>query len=456
MYFKQLFTPGLAHCSYVVGGKNECLVVDPSRDIQRYLEAAEEFGLPITGIIETHLHADFISGHMDLAQLTGATIYAAQSANCAYEHKALIEGQPIEHDTLRIELIDIPGHTPESAIFLVSDLERGEEPILVLSGDALMVGDVGRPDLFPDRKEELAEKLYHSLRKMEELGDNLELYPAHGMGSLCGRDLSAKLSSTVGTEKKYNYAFSTHPLENFKKEMLEGMPEAPDHFARCSEINRQGPTLVSELENPQPMDPETFEKHILEGALVLDVRDSLAFNSAHVPGSYCIPVKSNFSTFAGWVLPPDKNLILVGESPGDVEDAVVMLRRVGLDLTVGFLEGGIGSWINQGMKVSNLHSISVHDFKEQLKEERSLFVDTRGRSEWEEKRIEGTVHGSTPDLRHLFADQDVDQPFVVFCNTSNRSVLGASLLKRRGFTNVTHVIGGITGWENAGYPLVEE
>ncbi len=456
MFFKQLFIPGLSHCYYVIGGVKECLVVDPPRDIQGCLEAAREFGLPITGIIETHLHADFISGHMDLAQATGATIYAAQSANCAYEHTALIEGEPVEHDTFRIELVDTPGHTPESAIFIITDLERGKEPLLVFSGDVLMVGDVGRPDLFPDRKEELAEKLYQSLRKLEKLGDNLELYPAHGMGSLCGRALSAKLSSTVGTEKKYNYAFATHPEENFKKEMLEGMPEAPDHFARCSEINRQGPTLVSQLEDPRPMDVESFQESITQGALVLDVRDSLTFKSAFVPGSYCVPVKSNFSTFAGWVLPPDKELILVGDNPGEIEEAVVMLRRVGLDRTVCFLEGGIDQWINQGRETADIKNMSVHGMRESLKKGDTLFVDTRLKSEWEEGHIEGTVHGPTPDLRHLFADQPADRPIAVFCNTSNRSILGASLLKRRGFNNVIHVAGGFTGWKNAGYPLEGE
>lgn len=456
MYFKQIYTPGLAICSYVVGGKEECLVVDPPRDIASCIEAAKEFGLPITGILETHLHADFVSGHMDLARVAGATIYAARSARCAYEHVALSEGQPVDHDTLRLELLETPGHTPESAVFLVSDLERTGAPVLVFSGDTLLVGDVGRPDLFPDRKEELVEKLYQSLRKIESLGDNLELYPAHGMGSLCGRSLSAKLSSTVGTEKRYNYAFSIHPVSRFREELLAGMPEAPDHFSRCSEINRQGPPLVSQIEPPRAFNPGVFRKLASEGHLVLDVRDNLAFPPAHIPGAYSIPVNSNFSTFAGWVLPPDRPLLLVGDNREEIEDAVIKLRRVGLDLAAGFLEGGMENWINRGMEIGTLQSISVHRLKQRLPEKETLFLDTRLKSEWENGHIEGTVHVPTPDLRHRFREYPPDHPIVVFCSTSKRSVLGASILRQRGFSNVTQVVGGTTGWENAGYPLVKE
>ncbi len=455
MHFKRIFTGGLAQCSYVIGGQNACLVVDPPRDIQRCLDAADEFGLPVTGIIETHLHADFISGHMDLARATGATIYAAQSARCNFEHVALSEGKHVDHDTLRIELMETPGHTPESAVFLISDLTRTEDPVLVFSGDALLVGDVGRPDLFPDRQEELAQKLYQSLRKIEKLEDNLELYPAHGMGSLCGRSLSAKLSSTIGTEKKYNYAFSFHPEEKFMREILEGMPEAPDHFGRCSEINRQGPPLVSAMEEPVPLKAAEFQKLAREDHLVLDVRDSLSFTAAHIPGAYCIPVLSNFSTFAGWVLPPEKPLLLVGNTRGDIAEAVIMLRRVGLDLIKGYLEGGMEEWINLGMETERLKNMSIHDLKERLSEPDTFFVDTRMKSELAGVSIKGTIHGSTPDLRYLFGDRPAHQPFVLFCNTSNRSILGASILQRRGFTNITHVVGGTTAWENAGYPLIK-
>lgn len=338
---------------------------------------------------------------------------------------------------------------------MVSDLERTEDPLLALSGDALLVGEVGRPDLFPDRKNELEQKLYHSLRKLEKLEDHLELFPAHGMGSLCGRSLSAKLSSTVGVEKKYNYAFSIHPEERFVKEILTGMPEAPDHFARCSEINRQGPPLVSKLKNPAALEPLVFQKLASEDHLVLDVRDNLAFVSAHIPGAYCIPVESKFSTYAGWVLPPDKPLLLVGSSHAEIEEAVIKLRRVGLDLIEGYLEGGMEEWVNRGLEPNMMQSVSVHKLKERLSEKDTLFIDTRLKSEWDEGHIEGTVHGPTPDLRFLFSDRPDDQPLMVFCNSSNRSILGASLLMSRGFRNVTQVLGGTTGWENAGYSLVK-
>ena len=452
MYLTQIYTPGLAHCSYVVGGTKECLVVDPSRDIHRYLAWADSFGCPITGIIETHLHADFVSGHVELAEATGARVYAPRAARCEFPHVALEDGEETGFDTLLIRLMETPGHTPEGALFIISDLQRGPVPTLAFTGDTVLVGDVGRPDLFPAIKEDLAAKLYHSLRRVEGLRDNLEIYPAHGMGSLCGRSLSAKLSSTLGTERLYNYAFHLHPEERFVRDLLTGMPEAPDHFARCSEINRKGPGLTRDLPSPPGLKPREFASLLEEGYTVLDTRDQLAFAGGHVPGAYFIGLRGNFSTYAGWLLPPGNPLLLVLEEPADLSPALTGLRRVGLDNVAGYLEGGMTAWANSGLETAHVKNISVPELRRRMG---SVFVvDTRSRSEWDQGHIEGTVHVPTASVRQQYREWPQEKPITVICNTGSRSMMAASLLKQRGFQKVINVVGGTTAWEAAGYPLV--
>jgi len=453
MYLKQFYTPGLAHCSYLIGGEDECLIVDPSRDVEKYIKTARSHGLKITGIIETHLHADFVSGHMDLMEATGATLYAAEIAGFDVPHVAIKDQESVELETLRIQVIETPGHTPEGAVFVVSDLERGELPLLALTGDTLLVGDVGRPDLFPDLKEDLAQKLYYSLKRLEDLEDGVEVYPAHGMGSLCGRSLSAKLSSTLGTERAYNYALKIESLEQFVKELLTGMPEAPDHFARCSEINRMGPPSLSSLGLPKRTEPREFARLVDEGHVIVDARDQLAFSSGHIPGSYCLGLGGNYSTFSGWVLPPDKPLLLVVESESDLDGAVLGLQRVGLDNMAGFLDGGMTGWINAGMDVGQVESISVREFKKRLEAGAVLGVDTRMKSEWDDGYIAGTIHAPAPDVRHRYTEWDPDKPIAVICSTGNRSIMAASLLKQRGFKRVINVTGGVTAWVAAGYQI---
>jgi len=453
MNFTQMYTPGLAHCSYMMAGEKACIVVDPARDVGQYVAQARAWNQPITAIIETHLHADFVSGHLELARMTGATIYAPAVANCEFAHRAMNDGEELTIDSFKIKMIETPGHTPEGACFVVSDLTRGPEPCLVFTGDTLLIGDVGRPDLFPDKKEQLATSLYQSLRKLEKLGDNVELYPAHGAGSLCGRALSAKLWSTVGNERLYNYALSVHPLESFKHALLTGIPEAPDHFARCSEINRRGPALVSDLAAPRSLSPRQFAELAAEGHSVVDIRDQLAFAGAHIKDAYALSIKGNFATFAGWVLPPEKPLLLVLENETDLNAALTGLRRVGLDNVVGFLAGGMTAWANAGMDADSLESISVPELRRRLDAGAVHVIDTRLRSEYDAGHIEGAVLIAAPDARDEHPALKPERSLAVICNTGNRSVLAASLLRQRGFKHVVNVIGGTTAWQAAGYPL---
>jgi glyoxylase-like metal-dependent hydrolase (beta-lactamase superfamily II)/rhodanese-related sulfurtransferase len=456
MEFKQIYTKGLAHCSYVIGGKSQCVVVDPGRDVEPYIEAAAAFKLPITGIIETHLHADFVSGHIELAERTGATIYITAQAKAEYKHYAMEDGEEILIDTLLIRMIDTPGHTPEGAVYIVSDLERGKEPILAFTGDTLLVGDAGRPDLFPEQKEELAAKLYASLRRIEEIGDNVEVYPAHGAGSLCGKALSSKLSSTVGTERLHNPALNIHPEEVFVRAFLEGMPEAPDHFSRCSETNRIGAPPVYALKRPVAYGPREFLDLAQSGHLVVDTRDQLSFAAAHIPGAYGLSLKGNFATFSGWILSPDRPLLLVTDSPSEYQAALRGLHSVGLDRIVGYLEGGMDAYEDSGYRTARLESISIVELKERMDAGELLVVDTRLKSEYDKEHIAGTLHAAAPDVRTRYKEWEGDKTLAFICNTGNRSLLAGSLMLNLScMDTVINVIGGTTAWTKLGYPIVK-
>lgn len=457
MEFKQIYTPGLAHCSYVVGGKHSCVVIDPAREVTQYIAIANSLGLSIDGIIETHLHADFVSGHVELSELTGATIYITEKAHADFEHRALKDGETFKIDTLLFKMLDTPGHTPECTVFLMSDLSRGEEPVLAFTGDTLLVGDAGRPDLFPDKKEELAGKLYHSLRRIEQLSDSIEMYPAHGAGSLCGKSLSSKLSSTIGTEKIHNPAMLKHPEGDFVNSFLAEMPEAPDHFSRCSEINRKGAPAVSKLEKPVGYSPVEFLKLSKSGYVVVDARDQLSFGAAHIPGAYGLSLRGNFATFSGWVLPPDKPLLLVLDDMVDLPVVLKALYSVGLDNVAGYLKGGMGVYATSGLETARLESISVTEAKRRYDNGEIMLIDTRLKSEWDSGHISCTLHIPAPDVRKKYHDLEGDKPVAFICNSGNRSLLAASLmLNLSQAKNVINVIGGTTAWIALGYPTVVE
>lgn len=458
MEFKQFYTPGLAHLSYVISGKTSCIVIDPARDITQYLRFAETVGLPITAVILTHLHADFIAGHIELAQRTGAEIFMSKKAEASFHHYAVSNGEEFKHDKFLIKMLDTPGHTPEGSVFLVSDLERGPIPALMFSGDTLLVGDVGRPDLFPHIKEELALFLYHSLRRIEKLGDHIEVYPAHGAGSLCGKKLSAKLSSTIGTECLYNSPLNIESENEFVRQLLQGMPEVPDHFSRCSRINRSGPSLISSLPRPKAYLPKEILNFAEEEYLIVDTRDQLSFCSAHIPGAYGLSLKGNFATYAGWVLPPEKPLLLIVDSNNDLEAALKGLYSVGLDNVAGYLSGGMAAWIASGLKTARIENISAEELKERLRKNELMLVDTRLKSEYDLSHIPGSIQIAAPDIRHRYRElEEGDKPPAFICNTGSRSLLAASLMMRYSrLENVINIIGGTRSWEEMGYSLINQ
>lgn len=453
MVIQQFFVNGLSHLSYLVGGSKTCAVIDPRRDVQIYLDTAKAMGLKITHVLETHLHADFISGHLDLAEKTEAKIYTPKAAKCEFEQMNLSEGDSLEIEDMEFKILETPGHTPEHICYVAIDHSRGEDPVALFCGDTLFVGDVGRPDLFPRVAKELASKLYDSLQKLAKLPDFSEVYPAHGAGSFCGRALSAKRTSTIGYEKKYNDAFQTKDRNKFIELLTTDMPEVPDHFTRCSEVNRKGPTLVKNLPPLSPFDPSSFSRKAKErNTAILDIRPYEAFGGNHIAGSYHIDLGGNFSTFAGWILPPDVNILLVVERSEQAEEVVVQLQRVGLDRTIGYLNGGMYEWAKAGLPMEHVPQLSADDLKRRITSGAAInLVDVRAKREYLTGHIEGSINIPAPDLRKRFNDLDPKVLTVVICNTGHRSSLGASILKQNGFKEVINLAGGMMGYNAAGY-----
>ncbi len=453
MLLVHLFTPKIAHSSYMLVGKASCAVVDPRRDVDKYVSEARRLGVRITHVLETHLHADFVSGHMDLAARTGAVIYAPASADCAFDHVALSEGDVVELEDMRLEVIETPGHTPEHVGYVVTDTSRGASPVGVFTGDTLFVGDVGRPDLFPDRAEELARKLLDSLHtKLLALPDHCEVYPAHGAGSLCGRSVGAKYRSTIGYERRHNPALAIRDEAQFVRSLTTDMPPAPDHFGRCSEINRRGPTLVTDLPPVAELRPADFRARLKGGSAAVDVRTYTGFAGLHVLDAWHLDLAANFPTFAGWVLPPDDDLVLVCDGPKQGGEAALWARRVGLDRIRGQLQGGVEAWAVSGGNTESVRLVSAEMLHERVTGERGfVLVDVRSPDEFADTHIAGAVNIPAPDLRTRHHELDPGRPTYLVCSSGSRASLGASILMRQGFRDLYVVAGGMTGYSAAGY-----
>ncbi len=297
-----------------------------------------------------------------------------------------VEGDEIPLEDIRFSVIETAGHTPESICYLATDTARGETPVALFSGDTLFVGDVGRPDLFPGRAEELASSLYDNLHtKIMTLPDECEVYPAHGMGSLCGRAMAAKRTSTIGYEKKYNYALRIRDRGDFVRALTSDMPAAPDHFARCSAINRAGPALMRDLVPPVPIEPKPFFDRMRDGnSLLLDVRSYQAFSGVHIPGAWHIDLSGNFPTQAGWILPHDRDILLVVEERRHAEEAALQLRRVGFDRVAGFLDGGMLYWGSAGLPISRVPVLCPEEVHTLVESKRAVLIDVRSKEEWED------------------------------------------------------------------------
>jgi rhodanese-related sulfurtransferase/glyoxylase-like metal-dependent hydrolase (beta-lactamase superfamily II) len=442
----------------MVGSEGVAAVVDPQRDVEIYLEAARENGLRIEHVIETHLHADFVSGHGELAARTGAKIYLGARAGAQFPHVAVAQGDEIRFGQCRMRFLETPGHTVESICVLVSDLERAPEPFAVFTGDTLFIGDVGRPDLSPcHTPQQLAGLLHDSLhQKLLTLADDLRVYPAHGAGSLCGRQMSNERSSTIGEQRVKNYALRAGSRDEFVRMLTESLPERPAYFARDAEINRAGAASLDELPPLKELAHDALLRMQQAGAIVLDTRSDTQFGAGHIPGAVNIPLSGQFASWAGALLGLETDLILIAEDPERATESRMRLARVGIERVVGYLEGGMEAWQRANQPVEPLPHITVDRLKQLQREQTNLQIaDVRREAEWEEGHIEGALLLPLNQLATAIEQMDPARPVAVHCKGGYRSAIAASLLLRAGFREVLNVTGGFDAWKAADLPVVQ-
>ena len=455
MYFQQFYLGCLSHASYLIGSGGVAAVIDPQRDVGIYIEDAVRHGLKIAHVIETHLHADFISGHAELAALTGASIYLGAQAGARFPHVPVKDGDELRFGNCVLRFLETPGHTLESISILVTNLDQSPEPTLVLTGDTLFIGDVGRPDLAPNlTPQQLAGMLYDSLQtKLLNLPDAVAVYPAHGAGSLCGRQMSSERSSTIGQQRTGNFALQAKSKEEFVRLLTAELPERPGYFAQDAELNRSGPTPLGDLPIPEGLTPAALLQLQSAGALVLDTRTALEFGGAHIPGAIHIPLSGQFASWAGRLIGLDQSLIFVAEDRDAMLEARTRLARVGMEKVAGYLEGGMSAWFREGMPVAQVAQLTVQDLHREMAH--LQVIDVRQPGEHEQLRIEGVMSKPLSKLTTMLDGLDRAQPVAVHCKSGYRSTIASSLLQREGFTSVMNVIGGIDAWQACGFPLVQ-
>lgn len=469
MLLHRRFVPGLAIYSYLVGDEKsgEAAVIDASRDVSEFLTIAGQYGLKIRHILETHVHADFVSGALELkSRLNGeAKIYSSalggEEWTPQYVDVAVADGDEIRFGDIQLRAFHTPGHTSEHICWSLYDLSRSREtPCSVFTGDFLFVGAIGRPDLLgAEAQKHLAKELWKSVfERLPAVPDFTEVFPAHGAGSLCGKALSSRASSTIGYERKFNPSLAFKPEEPWVAELLSDMPIAPRYFSRMKRVNQQGPRIIG-LQYPGRM--PLLAKQVLsrgkEGCQILDVRSKEAFAGAHIPGAINIPFGPNVATWAGWVLSYDEPIILIVEKPGQVDEVITSLLRVGLDNISGYLDGGMDSWELAGFELSSLAATSVAQVGRNRKDGGvGLVLDVRTQSEWRSGHIEGAINIHAGNVQGQLDELERDQPILVVCGSGYRATIAASILQRAGYSHVSNVVGGMTAWTNAGLPLVKE
>jgi hydroxyacylglutathione hydrolase len=464
---QQRFVPGLAIASYLIGDETtgEAAVVDPTRDVDELIRLAADNNLRIAHILESHVHADFVSGAKELkARLAGApAIHSSgmggEEWTAAYADQVVKEGDEIRLGPVRLQAVHMPGHTPEHVCWSVFDDARSRTvPWLLFSGDFLFVGDVGRPDLLGEEaQKQLARQLYQSLfEKLDRIPDITEILPAHGAGSLCGKALSSRRSSTVGFERQFNPALQRKPEEQWVRDLMAGMPPAPPYFRRMKQVNKDGPEVLgTDTPAPARCAPREVERRLGQKGLVLDVRSKEAFGAAHIPASINIPFGPMLPTWAGWVLPYDQPLLLVTESPAQVAAAATHLLRVGFDNLAGALEGGIEAWELAGLPLTSLPTLSAQELGRQLRHKREdiVVLDVRTDAEWGAGHIEGARHILLGKLPERLTEVPRNTPVVVVCASGYRGAIAGSLLRRAGYWQVSNVVGGMRAWQAAGLPM---
>lgn len=462
MFFHQRFVPGLAVYSYFVADERtkEAAIVDPTRDVEEFLTLSHREGFRIRHVLETHVHADFVSGSAELKARLGddVTVHASgmggEEWTPPYADHVVSDGDEIEMGSVRLKAVHTPGHTPEHVCWALFDHSRSADtPWLVFTGDFLFVGDVGRPDLLGEEaRKALATQLYASVfEKLPGLPEFTEIFPGHGAGSLCGKAIGSRSSSTVGFERRFNVALEKKDEAAWIADLLAGMPIAPPYFRRMKKVNAEGPKVLgNDFPGQRRFSAREVHDRACENCLIVDVRTKEAFSSAHLPGSVNIPLGPNLPTWAGWVLPYDRPTLVVLDDPSDMPEVATHLLRVGFDDVQGYLEDGIDAWENHGFELAGLESISVAELSDRLRGSSAPFVlDVRTEREWKRNHIDDAYHIHGGLLQERFDEIPKDRPIAVICGSGYRGSIASSFLKREGYEDVANVLGGMNAWESS-------
>jgi hydroxyacylglutathione hydrolase len=446
----------LAHASYMVGSEGVAAVIDPQRDVDIYLEAAARNGWKIEYIIETHVHADFVSGHRELAERTRAHIYLGVGSGAEFLHVAVTDGDEIEFGQCCLRFLQTPGHTLESICILMNDRSQPDRPASIFTGDTLFVGDVGRPDLAPTHTpQQLAAIMFQSIHeKLLTLPDDTEIFPAHGAGSLCGRQMSSESSSTIGKQRQSNYALLARTSEEFVHLLTDNLPARPEYFAQEVGLNRRGAAPLSELPPLAPLTAPEVLRLQKEGAVVVDTRPAMQFAVAHIPGSVHIALTGQYASWAARILGLDTRLIIAGEDPEHVRESQMRLARVGVENVAGYLADGVAGWIKNGFELDYIPQITVQDFVELREQEpdRIAVLDVRELGEVGGGAVENSLNIPLGKLKSRLAELDREKLLVVHCKGGYRSSIATSILRRAGFRNIANLTGGFDAWKTAGLP----
>ena len=469
MLLRYFYDTKLAQASYLVGcaATGEALVVDPNRDVEQYLRTAESEGMRITHVTETHIHADFVSGGRELAARTGATLYLSDEGGVDWTYAfARQEGAVLlkDRDTfmvgnIRVEAMHTPGHTPEHLSFVITDTAATDRPMGVFTGDFVFVGDVGRPDLLEraanmaGTMEAGARTLYRSLQRFKQLPDYLQIWPGHGAGSACGKSLGAVPQSTLGYEQVTNWGLEEMTEDEFVSRVLAGQPEPPRYFAEMKRVNKQGPRVLGGPRRPPHLPPEMIVEIADRGALVIDTRSADAFAGGHIPGTINIPLTRSFNTWAGWLVPYDREIYLLVEDGARLEEAIQDLLMIGLDRVSGyFLPPALEAWSAEGRVLGTTQQITPNQLASALEAGRVHVIDVRGASEWESGHVPGVSNFPLGYLEQHLADLPTGRPLAVYCQSGGRSAIAMSVLQAHGIDDVFNLAGGFGAWARAGKP----
>ena len=463
MKVEQIYTGCIAHAAYYLESNGEAAIFDPLREVQPYINRAEKDHAKIKYVFETHFHADFVSGHLDLMKKTGAKIVFGPTAKPGYEAIVAEDGQVFKVGNASVKIIHTPGHTMESTTYLLID-EKGKEHGLI-TGDTLFIGDVGRPDLAQHvvaelTQEKLAGHLFDSLRnKIMPLSDDLVVYPNHGAGSACGKNMSKETTDTLGHQKQVNYALNpTLTKEEFIKQLLAGLTTPPVYFPQNVLMNIKGYESLDTImqRGKKPMSVPEFEAVANETrALILDTRNAADFAKACIPNSINIGIDGNFAQWVGEMIPDVKQEILLVADPGREEECIIRLSRVGYDNTLGYLEGGFGSWQKAGKETESVKRITAAELEKIYFTERPLLIDIRKKSEYDAEHVVNAVNIPLNQINSHLAEFPKDKPFVLHCAGGYRSMIAASILKQRGWDNFSDVSGGFSEIAKTGLPKTD-